>query len=62
MADKDRSEAYSPKHLKLIEACKRGDQKAQFEIYRLYNAAMYNTTLRIVRDPDDAEDVMQKRS
>ena len=60
MADKDRSEAYSPKHLKLIEACKRGDQKAQFEIYRLYNAAMYNTTLRIVRDPDDAEDVMQE--
>ena len=60
MADKERSETYSPKHLKLIEACKRGDQKAQFEIYRLYNAAMYNTTLRIVRDPDDAEDVMQE--
>ena len=60
MADKERSEAYSPKHLKLIEACKRGDQKAQFEIYRLYNAAMFNTTLRIVRDPDDAEDVMQE--
>jgi RNA polymerase sigma factor (sigma-70 family) len=60
VADKERSEAYSPKHLVLIEACKRGDQKAQFEIYRLYNAAMYNTTLRIVRDPDDAEDVMQE--
>jgi RNA polymerase sigma factor (sigma-70 family) len=60
VADKERSEAYSPKHLKLVEACKRGDQKAQFEIYRLYNAAMYNTTLRIVRDPDDAEDVMQE--
>ena len=60
MADKERSEAYYPKHLKLIEACKRGDRKAQFEIYRLYNAAMYNTTLRIVRDPDDAEDVMQE--
>jgi RNA polymerase sigma-70 factor (ECF subfamily) len=60
VANKERAEAYSPKHLKLIEACKRGDQKAQFEIYRLYNAAMYNTTLRIVRDPDDAEDVMQE--
>ncbi len=47
-------------HLDLIEACKRGDQKAQFELYRLYNRAMYNTTLRIVRDPDDAEDVMQE--
>lgn len=60
MASKERSDAVSPKHLQLIEACKRGDQKAQFEIYRLYNAAMYNTTLRIVRDPDDAEDVMQE--
>ena len=60
MADKKRSETFSPKYLKLIEACKRGDQKAQFELYRLYNAAMYNTTLRIVRDPDDAEDVMQE--
>jgi len=60
VANKERSEAYSPKHRQLIEACKRGDQKAQFELYRLYNAAMYNTALRIVRDPDDAEDVMQE--
>jgi RNA polymerase sigma-70 factor (ECF subfamily) len=51
---------YSPQHRKLIEACRRGDQKAQFELYRLYHAAMYNTTLRIVGDPDDAEDVMQE--
>ena len=60
MANKLKSEAYSPKHGKLIEACKRGDQKAQFELYRLYNTAMFNITLRIVRDPDDAEDVMQE--
>jgi RNA polymerase sigma factor (sigma-70 family) len=53
-------EHYSPKHKELVEACKRGDQKAQFELYRLYSAAMYNTTLRIVGDPDDAEDVMQE--
>ncbi len=43
-----------------MAACKRGDQKAQFELYRLYYAAMYNTALRIVGDPDDAEDVMQE--
>ena len=60
MAEKEKSESYSPKHLKLIEACKKGDQKAQFEIYQLYYLAMYNTSLRIVRDPDDAEDVMQE--
>ena len=60
MTEKEKPEPYSPKHLKLIEACKKGDQKAQFEIYQLYYLAMYNTSLRIVRDPDDAEDVMQE--
>lgn len=47
-------------HDQLIRACRRGDQKAQFELYRRYHRAMYNTTLRIVRDPADAEDVMQE--
>jgi len=59
VAEIENSGNYAPKHLKLIEACKQGDRKAQFELYRLYSSAMYNTTLRIVRDPDDAEDVMQ---
>ena len=60
MADKERPEPFSPKHQELIRACRRGDQKAQFEVYRLYHVAMYNTSLRIVGDPDDAEDVMQE--
>jgi RNA polymerase sigma-70 factor (ECF subfamily) len=60
VANSERSETFTPRHLDLIRQCKRGDQKAQFEIYRLYHAAMYNTTLRIVGDSDDAEDVMQE--
>ncbi len=60
MAENGKSVSFTPRHLDLVEACKRGDQKAQFELYRLYNAAMYNTTLRIVGDSDDAEDVMQE--
>jgi RNA polymerase sigma-70 factor (ECF subfamily) len=60
VAENGKSETFIPRHLNLVEACKRGDQKAQFELYRLYNAAMYNTTLRIVGDSDDAEDVMQE--
>lgn len=60
MAENDRSGTFTPKHRNLIEACRRGDQKAQFEIYGLYFQAMYNTALRIVEDPDDAEDVMQE--
>lgn len=60
VAENENSEPFIPRHLDLIEACKKGDQKAQFELYRLYYVAMYNTTLRIVGDSDDAEDVMQE--
>ncbi|MGW8316092.1 MAG: RNA polymerase sigma factor [Bacteroidales bacterium] len=60
VAEKRSTEPYKPMHLELVELCRRGDRKAQFEIYRLYHAAMFNTTLRIVGDPDDAEDVMQE--
>lgn len=46
-------------HDKLIKKCKAGNQKAQFEIYKLYYKGMYNVSLRIVQDTQEAEDVMQ---
>ena len=47
-------------HQNLIENCKRVDQKAQFQIYKLYYKAMYNICLRIVKDPMAAEDIMHE--
>ena len=47
-------------HQELIDGCRRGDQKAQFQIYKLYYKAMYNTSLRIVKSTMDAEDIMQE--
>lgn len=47
-------------HQDLIDDCRKGDQKAQFQIYKLYYKAMYNTSLRIVRDTMEAEDIMQE--
>jgi RNA polymerase sigma factor (sigma-70 family) len=47
-------------HQDLIDACKAGDRKAQFKIYKLYYKAMYNTSLRIVNDTAEAEDIMQE--
>ncbi|MGD0343300.1 MAG: sigma-70 family RNA polymerase sigma factor, partial [Bacteroidales bacterium] len=47
-------------HQDLIDGCKKGDQKAQFQIYKLYYKAMYNTSLRIVNDNMEAEDIMQE--
>jgi hypothetical protein len=47
-------------HSDLIEACKNGDQKAQFMIYKLYYKSMYNISLSILNDPVEAEDIMQE--
>jgi hypothetical protein len=44
----------------LIEACKRGDQKAQFKIYKLYYKIMYNSSLVIVNDPAETEYIIQE--
>ncbi|MCM4161205.1 RNA polymerase sigma factor [Antarcticibacterium flavum] len=44
----------------LVVRCRQGDQRAQMEIYNKYYKAMYNTALRIVKDPAEAEDVMQE--
>jgi RNA polymerase sigma-70 factor (ECF subfamily) len=46
-------------HRDLIERCREGQRDAQFELYRLYSRAMYNTALRMVRHPHDAEDLLQ---
>lgn len=46
-------------HRDLIERCREGRRDAQFELYRLYSRAMYNTALRMVRHPHDAEDLLQ---
>jgi RNA polymerase sigma-70 factor (ECF subfamily) len=46
--------------VKLIEACKKGDSRAQVEIYKRYYKAMYNIALRMLNDTAEAEDVMQE--
>ncbi len=52
--------AFKNLHQDLLDGCKNGDQKAQFQIYKLYYKAMYNTSLRIVTDAMEAEDIMQE--
>jgi len=47
-------------HQDLLDRCHDGDKKAQFEIYRLYYKSMYNSSLRIVGIPEEAEDIMQE--
>ena len=44
----------------LLERCKKGDNAAQMQIYKDYYKAMYNTSIRILKDGFEAEDVMQE--
>ncbi len=51
---------YKNIHQDLIDACRHGNAKAQFEIYKLYYKAMYNSCFRILNNTQEAEDVMQE--
>jgi len=56
----NQEEAYRNLNQDVIDGCKKGDQKAQFQLYKLYYRSMYNTSLRIVSDYTEAEDIMQE--
>jgi DNA-directed RNA polymerase specialized sigma24 family protein len=44
----------------LIEACRKGDQKAQLQIYKMYYRPVYTICLQMVNDPATAEDIMHE--
>ncbi len=50
---------HQARHDSLVADCLKGDRRAQFELYNLYNRAMYNTILRMVPNRTDAEDLLQ---
>ncbi len=47
-------------HDELVERCRQGDRRSYGELYHKYSKAMYNTSLRIVNNSADAEDVIQE--
>lgn len=51
---------YIDRNIDLVNGCRAGNRKAQFEIYKLYERAMYSAALRIVNDDAEAEDVLQE--
>jgi RNA polymerase sigma factor (sigma-70 family) len=52
--------SYQNIYQELIDRCKKGDTKAQFEVYKQYYKPMYNVCLRILGNEAEAEDVMQE--
>jgi len=51
---------YIDKNIDLVNGCRSGNRKAQFELYKLYEKAMYSAALRIVNHEAEAEDVLQE--
>jgi RNA polymerase sigma-70 factor (ECF subfamily) len=47
-------------HAPLIEDCRKGNRKAQFNLYEQYSKAMYNLAYRILNNREDAEDILQE--
>jgi RNA polymerase sigma factor (sigma-70 family) len=51
---------YQETHRPVIELCRLGDRKAQYQLYKLYAKAMYNVSLRICGNTAEAEDILQE--
>jgi len=47
-------------HKDVIEKCRKGNARAQYELYNLYAKAMYNICLRMMRSREAAEDMLQE--
>ena len=52
--------AYQDIHRDIIELSKAGNQKAQYQLYRLYAKAMYNICYRMMHNQPEAEDLLQE--
>lgn len=51
---------YTEIHKDLVESCKKGNSKAQFELYKHYSKAMFNICYRMMNNREEAEDMLQE--
>ncbi len=51
---------FGTKNESLIQLCRKGDEKAQYEVYRSYSKAMYNVAIRLTSDRETAQDILQE--
>jgi RNA polymerase sigma-70 factor (ECF subfamily) len=54
------AQLYYDIHQPVVERCRSGDRKAQYELYKLYAKAMLNVAYRITNNQAEAEDVLQE--
>lgn len=46
-------------HEDLIDQCRLGSERAHYELYQRYSKAMFNICLRMMRNREEAEDLLQ---
>jgi RNA polymerase sigma factor (sigma-70 family) len=46
-------------HRDIIEGCKLGQQRSQYQLYQLYSKAMFNVCYRMMSNREEAEDLLQ---
>jgi RNA polymerase sigma factor (sigma-70 family) len=51
---------YENIHQEIIDQCREGSQKAQFQLYKLYYRPMFSICMRLINNTAEAEDVMQE--
>ncbi|MCC9165912.1 RNA polymerase sigma factor [Pontibacter harenae] len=51
---------YQDENMHVVQRCREGDNRAQYELYKLYAKAMFNVSMRITNDYAEAEDVLQE--
>jgi len=51
---------YEDIHRDVVESCKLGDVRAQYQLYSLYSKAMYNICYRLTGHREEAEDMLQE--
>ncbi|KAA6439594.1 RNA polymerase sigma factor [Dyadobacter flavalbus] len=55
-----KTQLYPDRHVELVERCKLGERKAQYELYKCYSKAMFNICMRILNHMGEAEDALQE--
>ena len=51
---------YENIHQEIIDQCRKGSRKAQFQLYKLYYRPMFSICMRLINNAAEAEDVMQE--
>ena len=51
---------YTEIHKDLIESCKKGNSKSQYQLYKNYSKAMFNICYRMMNNREEAEDMLQE--